>query len=264
MTMSYSIFRPIHRALTLAASALLAGTTVAQDAPNPADQEFPVGKWVSIFNGQDMQGWTPKFKGHELGVNYNDTFRVEDNLLKVRYNKYDTWGGMFGHLFFAKPFSHYKLRVEYRFVGDQVKDGPGWAWRNNGVMFHGQTAESMKLGQDFPNSIEFQLLGGKDEGERPTANLCTPGTDVKMDGKLIKKHVANSTSATFRGDDWVTVEYEVHGSKIAKHIVDGKVVLEYTDLQLDDGTLIEGGTISLQAESAPIDFRKIEVMVLEE
>ena len=248
----------------LAAGALLAGTALAEEASNPAEQEFPVNQWVSLFNGKDMQGWTPKFMGHELGVNYNDTFRVEDGLLKVRYDKYDTWGKKFGHLFFAKPFSHYKLRVEYRFVGEQVEGGPGWAWRNNGVMYHGQTAESMKVGQDFPDSLEFQLLGGKESGERPTANLCTPGTHVKMDGQLIKKHVINSTSPTFRGDQWVTVEYEVHGSKLAKHIVDGKVVLEYTDLQLNDGTPVEGGTISLQAESAPIDFRKIEVMVLEE
>lgn len=261
--MSKSLSRSLRNTLVVAASLLHLGTTTASDAPNPAEQEFPTGKWVNLFNGKDMQGWTPKFKGKELGVNYKDTFRVEDGLLKVRYDNYEEWGGMFGHLFFAKPFSHYKLRVEYRFVGEQVKGGPGWAWRNNGVMYHGQTSESMKIGQNFPDSIEFQLLGGKDDGERSTANLCTPGTDVKMDGKLIKRHVASSTSPTFRGDDWVTVEYEVHGSKIAKHIVDGKVVLEYTDLQLDDGTLLEGGTISLQAESAPIDFRKIEVMVLE-
>lgn len=183
----------------------------------------------------------------------------------------------FGHLFYKEPFSHYLLRVEYRFVGDQVENGPGWAFRNNGLMIHGQDPAKMTVDQKFPVSIEVQLLGGGDSGERSTLNLCTPGTNVVMDGKLFKKHCTSSKSKTYRGDQWVTVEIEVRGNKVIRHNVDGETVLEYTKPQFDpnskapdatsmivDGNLmISGGTISLQSESHPTEFRKIELMKLD-
>ena len=119
-------------------------------------------------------------------MNFGNTFRVENGVLKVAYDQYDTFGGRFGHLFYKTPFSHYVLVVEYRFVGEQAKDGPDWAFRNSGVMIHGQPVETMQKDQDFPISIEVQLLGGRGDGKpRPTANLCTPGTNVVMNGKLV-------------------------------------------------------------------------------
>jgi len=257
-------------ALPALAGAASAGKASEAVAPTRAAQphrqeapEFPPGKWVPLFNGKDLTGWKVKIRGYPLGVNFGNTFRVEDGLLKVRYDQYGgEFKGRFGHLFYEKPiFSNYRLRVEYRFVGEQIKGGPGWAWRNSGIMIHGQTPESMKRDQSFPTSIEVQLLGGHEKGERPTANLCTPGTQVVIDGKLIKRHVTNSKSKTYRGDQWVTVEVEVRGNRI-RHFVNGECVLEYTDPQLDDGTPLRGGTISLQSESHPIDFRKVEIMVL--
>ncbi|NWK55926.1 DUF1080 domain-containing protein [Verrucomicrobiaceae bacterium N1E253] len=234
---------------------------VAALALATAQAEEKKDGWIQLFNGKDLSGWTPKFKGEDLGVNYKNTFRVEDGLLTVSYDKYDKWQNNFGHLFYKKEFSHYILRAEYRFIGDQVKGGPGWAFRNNGFMIHGQTPESMKKDQSFPNSIEVQLLGGKPDGtgKRTNLNLCTPGTHVVIDGKLQKRHVINSDSKTYHGDQWVTVEVEVKGSEVIRHKIDGKVVLEYNKPQLDDGTLLEKGTISIQAESHPIQFRKIEV-----
>jgi len=248
-----------HARLAVVAVTLLLAGTAAFAAGETADK----GKWIPLFNGKDLTGWTPKFKGHDLGENVKNTFRVVDGLLTVSYDQYDQFGGTFGHLFYEKPFSNYRLRVEYRFVGEQVKGGPGWAWRNNGVMIHGQTAETMKKDQSFPDSIEVQLLGGKEKGERSTANLCTPGTHVVIDGKLVKKHVINSKSKTYRGDQWVTVEIEARGNTV-KHLCEGQVVLQYTDPQLDDGTKLTGGTISIQAESHPCQFRKIEIMPLKD
>jgi len=235
------------------------------------------GKWRSLFNGKDLTGWKIKIRGYKLGDNHNDTFRVENGLLKVAYDKYDEFAGKFGHIFYEKPFSNYRLRVEYRFVGEQSKGGPGWAFRNSGIMIHGQSPESMRVEQNFPVSIEVQLLGGGGQGDRPTANLCTPGTHVVLGGKLHKRHCTNSKSKTYHGDQWVTVELEVRGNKLVRHIIDGKTVLEYTQPQLDerDGDakkLIEkqqgdkmlgGGSISLQAESHPVEFRKVEIMELE-
>ncbi len=219
-------------------------------------------KWIQLFNGKDLKDWKVKITGHELGDNFGNTFRVEDGLLKVSYDKYKKFGGKFGHLFYKTPFSHYIIRIEYRFTGKQCPGGPGWARRNSGVMLHGQTPESMGKNQKFPDSIEVQFLGGFGKGKRPTANLCTPGTHVVMNGKLFKPHCVNSKSKTYHGDKWVTVEVEVRGGEVMKHKIDGQVVLEYTKPQLNNGKILTGGSISLQSESHPIEFRKVELKKL--
>jgi len=231
--------------------------------------------WRPLFNGKDLAGWTPKIKGYDLGDNFGKTFRVSDGAIKVSYDEY---GGefkeRFGHLFYAHPFSKYILRLEYRFTGDQIKDGPGWAWRNSGVMIHGQMPKTMRKDQDFPVSAEVQLLGGDKEGERHTGNLCTPGTNVVIDGKLITQHCTDSSSETYRGDQWVTLEIEVHGEGKVVHRINGKSVFEYEQIQLDDRDadgktlikdgrkLISGGSISLQSESHPVEFRNIQIKPL--
>jgi hypothetical protein len=233
-------------------------------------------EWVSLFNGRDLTGWTPKFAGFEPGVNFKNTFRVEGGLLRVSYDEYERFNGEFGHLFHNQTFSSYRLRVEYRIVGLQTPGGPEWAFKNSGIMIHGQTPESMALDQSFPVSIEVQLLGGDGESERPTATLCTPGTHVKMEERLITRHCTNSSSPTFHGEEWVTVEVEVRGSRLIRHMVNGVVVLEYTDPQLDGADkdaaaliaagaplILTQGTISLQAESHPFEFRKIEILLLD-
>ncbi len=232
------------------------------------------GEWIQLFNGENLAGWVPKFRGYELGKNYKNTFRVEDGLLKVSYDEYEEFNNRFGHLFYHQPFSNYMLRVEYRFVGEQTPGGPGWAFRNNGIMIHGQDPATMEINQNFPVSIEIQLLGGDGQNERPNANVCTPGTHVVIDGELITRHYTQADAPTFHGDQWVVVEAEVRGSEVIRHIVNGEVVLEYNEPQLDPnsdygrkmipevGKLLEGGTISIQAESHPTHFRRIEVKQL--
>lgn len=240
---------------------------------------FAEDGWIQLFNGKNLDGWTPKIKGYPLGENFGNTFRVKDGLLQVRYDD-PAYGGLFknrfGHLFYKTPYSHYLLRFEYRFVGKQLKDGPGWAIENNGFMIHGQDPKTMGLNQDFPVSIEVQLLGKGNSKKRPTLNLCTPGTNVERNGKLYTPHCLNSCSETYPSGQWVTGEVEVVGSEKIIHRINGKVVLEYQHPQYDpkDGNakklieknngklLIEGGTISIQGESAPTDFRKIELKVL--
>jgi len=231
--------------------------------------------WISLFNGKDLDGWTAKIKGYEAGDNFARTFRVQDGAISVNYDGYDgKFNNRFGHLFYKTAYSSYRLRLEYRFVGEQIADGAGWAWRNSGVMIHGQLPESMEIEQDFPVSAEVQLLGGPATGDRPTANLCTPGTNVVMNGKLITQHCTNSTSPTFRGDQWVRLEIEVRGNGIVSHRINNELVLTYEQIQLDpsdatakslikDGKLpLSGGTISLQSESHPVQFRLIELKPL--
>ena len=246
-------------------------------APAPADEgAVGQGQWRQLFSGKDLAGWTPKITGRELGDNWRNTFRVENGILKVAYDQYPDFGGHFGHLFYREEFSHYRLRVEYRFVGKQTPGGPGWAVRNSGAMLHCQDPKTMTRDQEFPVSIEVQFLGGDGTRERHTANLCTPGTHVEMGGKLVTRHCTDSTSKTYHGDQWVTVEVEVRGGDVVRHVVGGEVVLEYQKPQLDEGDkdakrlleagapkLVKEGYIALQAESHPVEFRKVELMVLE-
>ena len=231
--------------------------------------------WIQLFNGKNLDGWIPKVAGYETGVNFGNTFRVEEGLLKVRYDAYDKFNERFGHIFYNRSFSNYRIAVEYRFVGEQANAGPGWAWRNSGIMIHCQSPQSMMKDQDFPISIEVQLLGGRPTGDRPTANVCSPGTEIDINGKQAKEHCVNSTSKTFRGDEWIRVEVEVHGGKVIRHFVNGEKVLEYENPRIGggvvshydpavkkDGTPLTVGYISLQSESHPIDFRKVELLEL--
>jgi len=230
-----------------------------------------IPKLVQLFNGRNLKNWTIKIKDHPLKENFGNTFRVADGLMKVGYDQYDDFKEQYGHIFYKKKFSAYLLVVEYRFTGDQVKNGPGWAYRNSGAMLHCQSPESMKVDQDFPISMEEQLLGGNGKDERSNVNLCTPGTNVVLDGKLYTQHCVNSSSKTYHGDQWVHVEALVLGDSIVKHIADKDTVLVYTKPQYDgrdkwvkgmgykDGDLINEGYISLQSESHPCEFRKVEI-----
>lgn len=239
-------------------------------ACNPKEPE-----WRSIFNGEDLTGWTPKFAGFPLGENYRNTFRVEDGLLKVSYDEWAGFNQEFGHIFYEEEFSNYRMRFEYRFVNEQVPGGPGWAFRNSGIMLHCQPPETMTIDQDFPVSVEGQILGGNGTDDRTTANVCTPGTNVVIDGELVTRHCINSSSSTFHGDQWVTMEVEVIGSESVKQWINDELVFELTLPQLDprdenaqklvvdeNNLLISRGYVSLQAESHPVHFRNIEVMEL--
>lgn len=247
--------------------------------PEIETKETIKNNWISLFNGENIEGWTAKIKGYDLGDNVHNTFRVEDGVIKVSYDDYeeDKFNDRFGHLFYKSPFSNYRLKMQYRFTGEQMKDGAGWATKNSGLMIHSQDPKEMTKDQNFPLSIEVQMLGGITEGEvRSTANLCTPGTNVVIDDVLITQHCTDSNSDTFYGDQWVTLEIEVHNDSLIIHKINDKEVLRYSKPQyggadMDDyktiykdsiGQPIKGGYISLQSESHPTEFRNIELLQL--
>ncbi len=226
--------------------------------------------WIALFNGQDLTGWTLKIAGQEPGVDPWGTVRVEDGLLTVGYENYDGWEGRFGHLFYHEPYSHYRLRVEYRFIGEQVSGAPAWAFKNNGIMFHAQAPETMLLDQSFPLSIEAQLLGGNGTDDRPTGNVCTPGTDILIDGQMAEAHCISATAPTFHGEEWVTFEMVVRGGESVVHVMGGDTVMAYNamvvggatveefgELAQAEGQPLTSGHIAIQSESHPTQFRKI-------
>lgn len=251
--------------------ASLFGLTVACQAQTD-DEE-----WVELFNGENLDGWTVKIRGYPTGENFANTFRVEDGYLTARYDEYDgDYNERFGHIFYKEPYSHYRVLVEYRFVGEQAAGAPGWAARNSGIMVHSQDPHTMPDDQDFPISLEVQFLGGIGDGEpRPTANMCSPGTHIEYQGKFDETHCINSSSPTFDGEQWVTVEALVLGSEKIIHYANSEAVIEYENVTFGggvvsghrpemkpDGKPINSGFIALQAESHPIQIRRVAILNL--
>jgi len=255
------------------------GSGQKQDQNPKADEKVEQkadGNWIDLFNGENLDGWTVKIAGHPVGDNYADTFRVEDGILKCEYDDYGDFEGRFGHLYSEIAYSHYKLRMDYRFEGRQLPDAPHYVDLNSGVMLHSQSPQSMSLEQEFPASLEMQFLADLGKGKRQTGNVCTPGTHLVYQDKLTKKHIVKSTGPTLPPDRWVSVEMEVRGNDLIIYRVEGKEVLRYTQPQLDPNSkeaksLVERGAdirlsyghIALQAEAQRVWFRNIRLLPLD-
>jgi hypothetical protein len=235
----------------------------------------PADGWIALFNGRNLDGWTAKIAGSPVNDNYRDTFRVANGVLKVSYQQYDLFGERFGSLFYNKPFSHYWLRAQYRFVGDLAPGAPRWASRNSGIQLHSQAPQSMGNDQKFPVSVEFDIVGGRRFGSRPTGEVCHYGTRVLINGAPLQELCSTIGDITVRGDDWVTVLAEVDGDKHVRQVVNGALVVEYSNLTLDDGNVdarrliaagagaaLSSGYISIQSNGAPIEFKSIDVLPL--
>ena len=233
--------------------------------------------WVSLFDGKSLTGWTPKISGHQLGEDPYNTFRAEDGVIRVSYDKYgDGFGKRFGHLAYRAPFSSYRLRFEYRLTGKSLTDVEPWQQSNSGVMLHGQPPSTMGRDQFFPVSIEVQLLAANRAESAPTANLCTPGTHVVMNGALETTHCLNSKSPIIPNERWTKVEIEVDRDGKFTHVVGGTPVMSYSGAQYDPGDadarlLIDAaggeltlnqGYIYLQSEGHPVEFRRLELQAL--
>ncbi len=232
--------------------------------------------WISLFNGKDLSDWIVKIHHHEVGDNYGNTFRVKDGVIQVRYDQYDKFNDRFGHLYFQEPFSYYHLSLEYRFVGQWRSDAPVYTLKNSGVMFHSQDPRTMPREQDWPISVEMQLLEGLGDGKpRPTGNMCSPGTDVVFQGKIDSRHCIDSSSKTYEGEQWIKAEIIVLGDSLITHIINGDTVLQYSKPQIgggivngfepamkQDGKPLRSGYIALQSEGQEIDFRNIKLRKL--
>ena len=181
------------RAITILIASL-GGIQQAEAAPPDS------GKWISLFNGKDLEGWTPKIKGYDAGENYAEHLpgrgrraqgllrqypqvrrQVRAPVLQEASSRTIACGSSIGSWATSAPA------------------GPAWAIRNSGVMIHCQSPESMRKDQDFPVSIEVQFLGRRRQGRsgRP-ATSARPGTNIVMDGKLITQHCTDSTVQDLR------------------------------------------------------------------
>ena len=219
--------------------------------------------WIPLFDGKTLDGWTVKIQGQKAGEDAKHIFRVVDGTILATYEAYQKFNNEFGHLFHDIPWSRYKIRMEYKFNGDQLEGGPGWGFLNSGVMIHGQSAASMGIDQSFPDSVEVQFLGSDGKTRRPTGNICTPATVVDINGKTLDSHCVDSASPPMPADEWTEVEVHVDGSKELVVLVEGVEVIRVTNLRMDDGTPLDHGTISIQAESHDCAYRNIEIQPLD-
>ena len=235
-------------------------------------QQYNNKKWVSLFNGKNLDHWVPKIAGYKLGDNFGQTFRVENGILSTRYNEYDSFNKRFGALYYDKKFTNYRLRVEYRFTGVTAPGAPSWGYKDGGIQYDCQPPATVSLDQPFPVCLEYNLLGGNGKDERPTGEICASGMYVFINGKRNTSYCTPPIiKRTFSGDQWVTAEIDVQNGAIT-HYVNGEEIIRFENPHYDSsnaiakkfitGTddIVKGGYISLQSNSHPMDFRKIEIM----
>lgn len=229
-------------------------------------------KWVSLFNGKNLNNWKPKIVGYKLGENFGNTFRVEDGIISIRYNQYDSFRNRFGALYYNKKFTNYRLKVEYRFVGNTTAGAPSWGFRDGGIQYHCQPPATLDLTQPFPVCLEYNLLGGNGKDERPSGEICASGMYVQIDGEKNKSYCTPPiVKRTLHGDQWATAEIDVRNGTIT-HFINGEQVIQFKNPRYDSthpiakkfitagDDLVKDGYISLQSNSHPMDFRKIEIM----
>jgi len=250
---------------------------LAACSPKTAKVKQNGNEWITLFNGKDLKDWFVKIHHHDVGDNYGQTFRVEDGIIKVRYDQYDGFKERYGHLYYKTPFSRYHLKLEYRFVDGWMKDAPSYTILNSGVMYHSQDPRTMPKEQDWPISVEMQFLAGLPDGKpRPTGNMCSPGTEIVYQGTKYNGHCLNSTSKTYPPGEWVTAELVVLGDSLITHMINGDTVLQYSKPSIGggvanrydpkqkiDGQPLTSGYIALQSEGQPIDFRNIQIKKLD-
>ncbi len=249
---------------------LLPVICVACSPAKPTSQT--ANRWVSLFDGKSLANWTPKIAGHAPGDNFNNTFRVENGILSTRYDQYNGFRSTFGALFYNQKFTNFRLKVEYRFVGDTASGAPSWGFRDGGIQYQCQSPQSMAIDQPFPVCLEYNILGGSGKEPRPTGEICASGMYVDIDGKRNTLYCTPPTvKKTIDGEVWATAEIEVRDGHIT-HYVNGEPVLSFDNPHFDTSNanvkrlniagndLVTDGYISLQSNSHPMDFRKIEIM----
>ena len=251
----------------LSAIIILFACSTSKNKNNSADN-----RWVSLFNGKNLDGWKPKIAGFKYGENFGNTFRVENGILSTRYDAYGNFAERFGAIYYQKKFTNFRLKVEYRFTGELTPGAPEWGFRDGGINYLGQDPESIDINQKFPICLEYNLLGGNGKDERPTGDICAAGMFIQVDGKRNTLFCTPPTvKKTIHGDSWVTAEIDVNNGKIG-HYVNGEKILEFSDPEFDPANdiakkfitngdaRVKDGFISLQSNSHPMDFRKIEIM----
>ena len=105
--------------------------------------------------------------------------------------------------------------------------------------------------------------------------MCSPGTDVDIDGKIAPEHCMRSSSKIYPINEWVSIEIVVHSDSIVHHIIEKDTIMTYTNIRYSNdrfstenfkdlvGKPLEEGYIALQSEGHPVMFRNIMIKELD-
>lgn len=232
---------------------LLAGlvlVAVGCGGPEP-DPDPDREDWIRLFDGRNLDGW--------LGD--GGMVDVDDDLLRFTASTDGYSGANRGDRWLVQEgdWSFYRLRIEYRFPETDLDpaDWPDGQVRRAAVWVHSTTGDNKS-----PVGMEVELLGGDGENDRPTGNVCTPGTQIDMAGRPVTRECVSSASLTHHGDEWVILEVTVLGAERIEHAIDSVRVLSYERPRLDDGTLLAGGGLAIRSGGWPFDIRRIDLLPL--
>lgn len=184
---------------------------------------------ISLFNGKDFSGWTYYLRDENLKM--EDVWSVKDGVLRCE-------GKPAGYLRTEKKYTNYVLKLQWRWPKDSK---PG----NSGVLCRISGPDKV-----WPRCFEPQLqhrqagrlffIGGFRGGKRP------PGSETKISNECNEKPQG----------EWNQYEIIVSG---------GDLTLKVNGVIRNMVTGVEetAGTIGLQSEGAPIEFRNIRLIPLD-
>ena len=249
------MFKPTAPLLALALFTLVGCHATSDCCSDGTCEDTAKAESFSLFNGKDLTGWYPDVpdadKAKAEGKDIEPSFIVRDGMLVSK-------GKPLGHLISKKSYKNYRLVVEYRFPGK-----PG----NCGVLVHTDGSRPRVLYNMFPASLEVQMQSGQagdfwcihEDIKVPNMEKRREGKPENWGGKQGQgRHIWNLTDGSEKPlGEWNTMQIECLGDKI-RVWVNGDLVNDGYDCTADHGQ------ISLQAEGAEVEFRKLEMTPIKE
>jgi hypothetical protein len=213
------------------------------------DQKAAADKGTLIFNGKDLDGWTPEgateYKDKSDDNKTKPIWTVEDGLLKCAGNGY-------GFIRYDKQeYADFAFHVEYRMTPKC----------NSGIGIRTVPYDKKKDPETRPSfySYEIQLLD--DAGKKP---------DRHGSGSLYR-YVAPKENPVKPAGEWNVVDVECIGPNI-KITINDKTIIDVDQTNIDpakwdvDKTELEAlkkkplkGYVCLQVHGGKLDFRNIRI-----
>ncbi|MBN8734165.1 MAG: DUF1080 domain-containing protein [Acidobacteria bacterium] len=193
-------------------------------------------KWINLFDGQSLTGWTPSEN--------KSSWKVTGGCLSA--------DGPRSHLFYSGPVSQHRFKNFELEVEALAK-----ARANSGVYFHTEFQDSGWPAKGFEIQVNGSALGERGYLER------------KKTGSLYG--VRNVYKQLIADDTWFRLNLSVRGKNIQVRI-NGTLVTEYTepatpllaDNTAERGRLLSSGTIALQChdEGSKALYRAVRIRPL--
>ena len=198
-------------------------------------------KSIDLFNGKDLTGWNYYAMGlttEEAG----EIYTVKDGVIHIV-------GEPFGCLYTVESYSDYELHVEWRWAN---AENVPLNKLNSGIFVHVQPEHKL-----WPNAVECQLFNGRAGdfvllGGSDIAEFVVPEGEERPEYPVVKRFAEDIEKPL---GEWNSADIRCEGDKITV-IINGQLVNKGT------GSMFSEGSIALQCEGAPIEFRNITLTPL--